>query len=69
MPSLHVEVRDDDIIVTESGSNRAIYHSVRHNAEQPPQLIVKGTPTGNYDFLAQAWQVANDKARELGWIG
>jgi hypothetical protein len=26
---------------------------------------VKGTPRGNYDFLAQAWQAANDKAREL----
>jgi hypothetical protein len=24
----------------------------------------KGIP----DFLAQAWQAANDKARELGWI-
>ena len=69
MPSLHLEVRDDEIIVTESGSKfRAIYHSVCHKAEEPPQLIVKGTPRGNYDFLAQAWQVANDKARELGWI-
>ena len=69
MPSLHVEVRDDEIIVTQSGSKfRAIYHSVCHKAEQPPQLIVKGTPRGNYDFLAQAWQAANDKARELGWI-
>ena len=35
---------------------------------EQPQLIVKGTPNGNYDFLAQAWEAANDKARELGWI-
>ena len=31
-------------------------------------LSSKGTPHGNYDFLAQAWQAANDKTRELGWI-
>ena len=68
MPSLHVEVRDDEIIVTQSGSKfRAVYH-VHHKSEDQPQLIVKGTPQGNYNFLAQAWQAANDKARELGWI-
>jgi hypothetical protein len=41
------------------GSTRAL--SIRTLA----QLIVKGTPHGNYDFLAQAWQAANDKAREF----
>jgi hypothetical protein len=46
----------------------AIYHSVHHKPDEQPQLIVKGTPRGNYDFLAQAWQAANNKARELGWI-
>ena len=69
MPSLHVEVRDDEIIVTQSGSKfRAIYHPVHHMPAEQPQLIVKGTPTGNYDFLAQAWKAANEKARELGLI-
>ena len=52
MPSLHVEVRDDEIIVTQSGSN---YRMVYRKAEDQPQLIAKGTPHGNYDFLAQAW--------------
>ena len=29
MPSLHVEVRDDEIIVTQSGSKfKAVYHSI-----------------------------------------
>ena len=68
MPSLQVEVRDDEIIVTQSVKFRAIYHSVYHKPDEQPQLIVKGTPRGNYDFLAQAWQAANNKARELGWI-
>jgi hypothetical protein len=36
--------------------------------DEQPHLIVKGTPRGNYDFLAQAWKAANEKAREHGWI-
>jgi len=67
MPALKVEVRDDEIIVTQAGSKfRAVYHK----PDDQPQLIAKGTPHGNYDydFLAQAWVAANTKARELGWI-
>jgi hypothetical protein len=60
MPSLHVEVRDDEIIVTQSGSK---FRIVYRKAKGQPQLIANGTPHGNYDFLAQAWQAANDKAR------
>ena len=41
---------------------------VYRKAEDQPQLIANGTPHGNYNFLAQAWQAANDKARELGSI-
>jgi hypothetical protein len=63
--SLHTEVRGDEIIVTQRGSNfRAVYYKLPNE----PQLIAKGTPSGNYKFLARAWQAANDKARELGWI-
>ena len=65
MPTLRFEVRDDEIIVTQAGSKfRAVYHK----PDDQPQLIAKGTPHGNYDFLAQAWVAANAKARELGWI-
>jgi hypothetical protein len=67
MPSLHVEVRDDEIIVTQSGSKfRAVYHSVHHKPEgNQPQLIVKDMPHGNYDFLAQAWQ-STRRANSVG---
>ena len=69
MPSLEVEVQDNEIIVTQPGSKfRAVYHSIHHKPEDKPQLIVKGTPRGNYDFLTHAWEAANAKARELGWI-
>jgi hypothetical protein len=36
---------------------------VYRKAEDQPQLIAKGTPRGNYNFLAQAWQAANEGAR------
>ncbi len=63
--NLRVEVVDDDIVVTQPGSNFSV---VYYKPRDEPQLIVKGTPSGNYKFLARAWQAANDKARELGWI-
>ena len=63
--SLRIEVRDDEIIVTQPGSN---FSAVYYKPRDEPQLIAKGTPSGNYRFLARAWKAANDKARELGWI-
>ena len=63
--SLRIEVRDDEIIVTQLGSN---FSAVYYKPRDEPQLIAKGTPSGNYRFLVRAWKAANDKARELGWI-
>ena len=63
--SLRVEVSGDEIIVTQRGSK---FRVVYRKSDDQPQLLVKGTPNGNYNFLARAWQAANDKARELGWI-
>jgi hypothetical protein len=66
-----VEVEDDGIIVTLPGTSfRVIYKK----PSQYPGLIAfdlrgdkdAGMPMA--DFLARAWRVANDKARELGWI-
>ena len=62
---LHIEVSDDEIIVTQPGSNFSAGYC---KPRDEPQLIAKGTPRGNYKFLARAWRLANDKARELGWI-
>jgi hypothetical protein len=33
-----------------------------------PQLKAQHMPLGTHEFKARAWQAANDKARELGWI-
>ena len=68
---LRVEVEDDGIIVTLPGTNfRAIYRK----PSQYPGLVAfdlrgdKSAGISQTNFLARAWRVANDKARELGWI-
>jgi hypothetical protein len=71
--NLRVEVRGQDIIVTmPETSFRVVYR--KPNRE--PQLVArldyfqhdqKG-PITRAQFLARAWKLANDKARELGWI-
>jgi hypothetical protein len=71
---LHVEVQGDNIIVTLPGTSYVITYY--RSAAFPQQLITKshsgheghGTPMTQAEFHARAWTVANDKARELGWI-
>jgi hypothetical protein len=46
--SLRVEVSGDEIIVTQRGSK---FRVVYRKSEDQPQLVVKGTPHGNYDFF------------------
>jgi hypothetical protein len=70
---LRVQVVDDEIIVTRPGS---IYSVTYYKPDRSPQLLAKRIPDRDdlripmrlSDFLAQAWRLANDKARELGWI-
>jgi hypothetical protein len=70
---LHAEVRDNDIIITLPGTSYAVtYYKVPNS----PQLLAKSLPTKDdsrvpltrAEFLTRAWKIANDKARELGWI-
>jgi len=75
MPSskLRVQVIDDEIIVTWPGS---FYSVTYYKPPNSPQLLAKRIadhddlrfPMTAAEFLAQAWRLANDKARELGWI-
>ena len=59
---LFVVVKGDEIIVTSFTGFRAAYWN-------HPQLIVRQrTDTDDHEMLAQAWQAANARARELGWI-
>jgi len=72
-PKLHVQVVDDEIIVTLLGTDYSVtYYRLGHS----PGLLAKRIsdsddphlPTRVSEFLAKAWKLANDKARELGWI-
>jgi hypothetical protein len=64
------EVRNDEIIVTLPGTRFSVTY---FKPAELPQLIAKKFPRENEkgaahsEFLAQAWKLANDKAREL-WI-
>lgn len=70
---LRVQVVDDDIIVTRPGS---FYSVTYYKPDRSPQLIAKRMadrddlriPMKLSEFLAEAWRLANEKARELGWI-
>lgn len=64
-----VEVQNDYIVVRVTGTSYAVTAS-------SPQLLAKNFPVRDdhrapmrvAEFLAGAWQLANDKARELRWI-
>jgi hypothetical protein len=70
---LDCQVRDDQIIISLPGSNYSVTY---FKPETAPVLMGRNFPTENdmrssmsqSEFLAAAWQLANDKARELGWI-
>jgi hypothetical protein len=59
-------VREGELIVSLPSDD---FCAVYHRPTTQPQLILKRrTQTDDYVVLARAWQAANDKARELGWI-
>ena len=62
---LRVAVDRDNIIITQPGSNSlAVYFRPRGQ----PYLVAKDPPVGTQEFRTRAWEAANAKARELGWI-
>jgi hypothetical protein len=73
MTDLHVEVQGGLIMVTLPGSSYSVTYC---KARKGPYLLARSLPTKDdrnavltsADFLAQAWKVANHKARELKWI-
>ena len=59
-----VVVQDGDIVVSMAG-----FCAVYYKPNNQPQLILRRrSETDDHTLLARAWQAANDKARELGWI-
>jgi hypothetical protein len=70
---LHVEVVDDEILVSLPKSELSVTY---YKSDKSPWLLAKcmtekydpRTPMTMSEFLAKAWKLANDKAREIGWI-
>ena len=72
--ALHVEVLDDEIVITLSGTSYAVTY---YRATAFPQRLLTESHSGGDDcdapmtqaeFHSRAWRLANDKARKLGWI-
>jgi hypothetical protein len=67
---VQVSVVDDAIVVTMPGTS----YSVTYHKRNEPWLLAsdvrddKNSPVSRWTFRARAWTVANEKARELGWI-
>jgi hypothetical protein len=72
-PVFRVAVRGSDIVVTAPDTD---YVMTYHKPTNSPQLIAKNFPRKEdrrvamtlADFLTAAYKLANDKAREQGWI-
>lgn len=71
---LYVEVLDDEIIITLPGTSYAVTY---YRATAFPQRLLTKSHSGGEDhdapmtqveFHGRAWRLANDKAREMGWI-
>ena len=68
---LNIEVEDKVIIVTLPGTTFRMNYN---KAKKSDGLVAfgihgdKDAGVSQVDFLVCAWRVANDKARELGWI-
>lgn len=61
-----VEVHGDLIVVTQPAAQ---FSAIYAKPIATPQLIPMKQTSGDLELLARAWRAANDKARELGWIG
>ena len=72
-PVLRVAVQGSEIVVTASDTD---YVMTYHKPANSPQLLARSFPRKEdrsvsmtlADFLTAAWKLANDRARELGWI-
>jgi hypothetical protein len=70
---LHVEVEGSEIMVTLPGTSYAVTYYKLANSPQLhgrhlPDQVDRRSPISQAAFVGKAWKLANDKARELGWI-
>jgi hypothetical protein len=64
--TLRAEAINDEIIVMQA--DRLFIATYRKMLNEPQLVLVRRTPSNDHELLARAWELANAKARELGWI-
>jgi hypothetical protein len=68
----HVEAADEDVVVTLDGTSCMVRYCKADNQAGLLLFHTRGdesAPIHDIHFLARAWQLANTKAEELGWVG
>jgi hypothetical protein len=70
---LHVEVQGGEVMVTLPGTRYAATYYKPANSRQLhgknfPEEVDRRSPISQAAFVGKAWKIANEKARELGWI-
>jgi hypothetical protein len=70
---LRIDVVDDEIVVTLPGTSYSVtYYKLPNSAQLLAKHIANKDdpriPLTLSEFLSRAWGIANDKARERGWI-
>ena len=72
-PVLRLEMKgSDEFVITMRGTSYQV--TFRKLADGPgfsashDMRDERGAPVTGSEFLGRAWRIANDKARELGWI-
>lgn len=71
--NLRVKLLEDNIVVSLPGYSYAVAY---YKTDDSPGLLMKYSVSQDdlriqmtgAEFLADAWRLANNKARELGWI-
>ena len=63
---LHVHVQNGEIVVTQPEHN---FCAIYTKPARSPELVLKHrAQTKDTDLMVRAWEAANERARELGWI-
>jgi hypothetical protein len=69
--TFRVEAADEDVVVTLDGTRYMVRYSRAGNQGGLKVFHTRGddsAPIHDIHFLARAWQLANTKAKELGWV-
>jgi hypothetical protein len=69
--TFRVEAVEEDVVVTLDGTNCMVRYCKSDNQTELKLFHTRGderAPIHDVHFFARAWQLANAKAKELGWV-